>query len=218
MAVSAPRPKPTTRYHKGLDRNDILDAALEILREGVFERLTLAAVAKRLGVSAPAVYHHFASKDALFAATAALGFRHLTSIYEQTGRDVSDLKTWIAKRGTIYLLFAFEEPALHHLMYRYRFEDRHAFPELIEAEDACFNSSVSRIAYGSVRKPRFGSQQSVRDHPVSMTIWATFHGLATIIADGHMRIRNKSEIAKMATEVAAVLTQQNQFELIPADD
>lgn len=218
MAISAPRPQPKARYHKGLSREDILDAALDILRDGGLDQLTLARVAKLLGVSAPAVYHHFPNKEALLASAAALGFRHLTRLYDEIGRKQADLNAWIRARGRIYLQFAFDEPGLHQAMYRYRFTDRHAYPELIEAENACFGSSVARIADGTCREPQFMSHNSFRDYPVSMTIWAAFHGLATIIADGHMRVPNKKTIDKLAADIADVLTQQNHFELLPAGD
>jgi len=46
-------------------RAEILQAALAILSEGGIEAVTLAAVADRLGMTKPALYHYFASKDAL---------------------------------------------------------------------------------------------------------------------------------------------------------
>jgi len=216
MTVSAPRKKQTSPYHKGLNTSDILDAALRILKDGDLEDLTLARVAKELGVSAPAVYHHFPNKDALVAATAALGFRHLTTLYEKINRTHKDLHSWIRARGRTYLQFAFEEPALHRLMYRYRFADRQSHAELMEAENACYRSSVSQIANPKDRRAgEFLSHNSFRDFPVSMTIWSTFHGLATLIADGHMKnIPSSRTIDKMASDIADVLTKKLDFDLV----
>ncbi len=45
-------------------------AALEVIDEHGLSSLTLAATAKRMGVSAPAFYHHFKDKDALLAEVA----------------------------------------------------------------------------------------------------------------------------------------------------
>jgi AcrR family transcriptional regulator len=216
MAVSAPRKKQSSPYHKGLNTSDILEAALKILQEGDLEDLTLARVAKELGVSAPAVYHHFPNKDALVAATAALGFRHLTALYEKINRTHKDLHSWIRARGRTYLQFAFEEPGLHRLMYRYRFADRQSHAELMEAENACYRSSVSQITNRKEQKTgEFLSHHSFRDFPVSMTIWSTFHGLATLIADGHMKnIPSLRTIDKMANDIADVLTKKLDFDLV----
>lgn len=220
MTVSARRIKDKEPYHKGLSTEDILNAALEILREGDLEDLTLAKVAKSLGVSTPAVYHHFPNKDALLAATAALGFRHLTTLYEKVNRTYKDLNSWIRARGRTYLHFAFEEPALHRLMYRYRFADRQSHSDLMEAENECYRSSVAQIAHARGKKAGdFLSHNSFRDFPVSMTIWSTFHGLATLITDGHMKsIPNAKVIDKMAADIADVLTKEIDFELVQSNE
>jgi AcrR family transcriptional regulator len=223
-ATSAPRKAQKSQkahYHKGLSRDEILEVALDVLREGSLDSLTLARVAQRLGVSAPAVYQYFPNKEALLAAAAAAGFRRLIGIYQQAGREQTELNGWIRARGRAFLQFALDEPALHQLMYRYRFADRHAYPDLIEAEDACFATSVARIGDGSGRRPQFRSPQSARDFPVSMTIWAAFHGLASIIADGvdgHRRMPDKQTIEKLAADVADVLTQKIQVKLLPPED
>lgn len=48
-------------------RDDILDAARELLAEkGSVDAVSVRAVADRVGVSPPAIYLHFATKDALF--------------------------------------------------------------------------------------------------------------------------------------------------------
>ena len=220
MTISAPRTQAKEPYHKGLSTEDILDAALKILRDSDLEELTLAKVAKELGVSAPAVYHHFPNKDALLAATAALGFRHLTMLYENINRTQKDLNSWIRARGRTYLQFAFEEPALHRLMYRHRFADRQSHADLMKAEDACFSSSVAQIANTKGKTPgKFMSHNSFRDFPVSMTIWSTFHGLATLIADGHLKsIPNAKAVDKMAADIADVLTKKIDYELVPGND
>ncbi|MBX3705497.1 MAG: TetR/AcrR family transcriptional regulator [Pseudomonadales bacterium] len=219
MTLSAPRGKAKEPYHKGISREDVLDAALKVLHESSLDELTLARVARELGVSAPAVYHIFPSKEALLAAVAALGFRHITELYRREERKATDLHSWIRVRGRIYLTFAIEERALHQLMHRFVFSDRYAYPELIAAEDECFRSSVSRIADArDGMAGKFSSTNSFHDFPMSMTIWATFHGLATIIADGHVRNPNRRLIDKMVTEVADVLTKQGNWVYVPPED
>ncbi len=60
-----------TAYHHGNLKPALVTAALrQIAAEGL-EACSLRAVARRAGVSAPAVYRHFADKDALLAAVAS---------------------------------------------------------------------------------------------------------------------------------------------------
>jgi AcrR family transcriptional regulator len=49
-------------------RNDILGAARRLLKEQGIEAVTLAAVAAELGMTKPALYHYFPSKDVLVRA------------------------------------------------------------------------------------------------------------------------------------------------------
>lgn len=53
------------------DRAAIVAATIAVLDERGLDRLSLHAVAARLGVRQPALYHHFKDKDAVLAAVAA---------------------------------------------------------------------------------------------------------------------------------------------------
>ena len=48
-----------------LSRQDIVTAALPLLAEHGIDGLTMKAVADALGISSPALYHHFENRDAL---------------------------------------------------------------------------------------------------------------------------------------------------------
>jgi hypothetical protein len=75
--------KPARTYHHGDLRNALIDAGLAALEVHDASELSLRALARDLGVSANAVYRHFADKNALLAALAAAGGpgqRHLHRI------------------------------------------------------------------------------------------------------------------------------------------
>lgn len=55
-----------TRVAKGISRVSIIEAALAVLDEKGIEGLTVRALARRLGVQAPALYWHVESKRELF--------------------------------------------------------------------------------------------------------------------------------------------------------
>jgi AcrR family transcriptional regulator len=52
-----------------IDRQDIIDAALDALANGGYASLSMRGVARSLDVSLGAVQHHFATKDALWKAS-----------------------------------------------------------------------------------------------------------------------------------------------------
>ena len=74
---------PTGRP-KGLNRADIVQAALDLLDEKGIDAVTVRAVATRLGVKAPALYWHVENKQALLDEMGteiqrrAVSYTHLT--------------------------------------------------------------------------------------------------------------------------------------------
>jgi AcrR family transcriptional regulator len=56
---------PRVQQKRQQARQEILQAALEVLREGGVEAVTLASVAGALGMTKQALYHYFPSKEAL---------------------------------------------------------------------------------------------------------------------------------------------------------
>jgi AcrR family transcriptional regulator len=63
----------------GLTRERVVDEAAVVADEAGFERLSLAAVAERVGVRLPSLYKHIASLDALRVAVSVLGTRELAA-------------------------------------------------------------------------------------------------------------------------------------------
>jgi AcrR family transcriptional regulator len=64
----ARQPSARIRQKRREARRDILDAARRLLNEQGADALTLASVAAELGMTKPALYHYFPSKDALVRA------------------------------------------------------------------------------------------------------------------------------------------------------
>lgn len=59
------QPSPRVQQKRLQARQEILQAARDILREGGVDAVTLASVAGALGMTKQALYHYFPSKDAL---------------------------------------------------------------------------------------------------------------------------------------------------------
>lgn len=62
------QPSPTRRLAKADRRQQLLQTALQIVREEDADRLTLGHLALRAGVSKPVVYDHFATRSVLLIA------------------------------------------------------------------------------------------------------------------------------------------------------
>jgi AcrR family transcriptional regulator len=88
----------------GLTRARVAWVAADVADEVGLERLTLAAVAQRLGVSAPALYKHVAGLDALQRDVAVLALGELTSALsaETVGRSGADALRGLADAYRAY--------------------------------------------------------------------------------------------------------------------
>jgi AcrR family transcriptional regulator len=112
------RVRTKSGYHHGNLRHDLVAAALQIIdREGP-AALTLRAVAARLGVSAPATYRHFASKEGLLAAVAAEGFASLLERARAAMAAAGDapVERYLSVAAT-YVRFGLEHAAHFQVMY-----------------------------------------------------------------------------------------------------
>src|SRR5689334_13149884 len=72
--------KPHNTYHHGDLRDALVQAALREAEQGGPEAISIKALAKKLGVSQPAPYRHFADREALLHAVTAEAFRQFNVI------------------------------------------------------------------------------------------------------------------------------------------
>ena len=96
-------------------RQEILDAAWEIVRAEGITALNLRDVARRVGMQPPSLYVYFDSKHAIYDAMFAQGYEQVaeTMAYEPTGDMRRDLRE-MARR---LVQFNSEDPARSQLMF-----------------------------------------------------------------------------------------------------
>src|SRR5579864_5463927 len=106
--------KPT--YHHGDLRSALVRAAMDLLEESGETALSLRAVARRAGVSPAAPYRHYADREALVSAVAALGYRELA---ERLGaaHPYPSTPEQLTSVAVAYVQFALERPALFRIMF-----------------------------------------------------------------------------------------------------
>lgn len=155
-------------------------AARLALVNGGHESVALRALARDLGVTAPALYDHFDSKDALLRSVAEEGFFALVDSIEVDGERAIDR---IRQRALAYIGFASDNPELFQLMFLFRpaavdlvtDEGVTVDNELGAATDAFDQGSVDlgvAIADGDL------VERDVTE--LAMLMWATTHGIATL--------------------------------------
>jgi AcrR family transcriptional regulator len=169
-------------YHHGDLRNALVSESLKLLEQEGHSDFTLRDLARRVGVSAAALYAHFADKSALLAAIATAGFIRLRSALEDTARDERDPLGQFLHMGSAYVRFGMDHPALYKLMFAS--EELAAvqgeYPELQAAGDAAFDLLTDMLA----RMQRRGFLRAGDPEADGLSVWAHVHGLTSLIITG----------------------------------
>ena len=194
--------KPARTYHHGDLRNALIDAGLAALEVHDASELSLRALARDLGVSANAVYRHFADKNALLAALAAEGFRRFAQaqhLAHQAGQGDA------AVTGLAYVQFAQRHPALFRLMFG-RFTRTCVEPTLQESAMAAFEQLLTHS-----RSP---TAPGGRDAPVdeatlmrALARWSLVHGLSHLLLEGQLSLFGPPSSSSATTVDASALIQ-----------
>jgi len=167
-AEQGPRRRP---YHVGNLRILLLDEARALLETGGRSELNLRALAGRAGIAAGSVYHHYASKAALLAGLAAMGFREMEASLREAAAHAE--ATPIRTTALAYFDFARAQPALYELMFDATLMGE---ADVAEARDSAF-AVLREVIAGAP------SQQGVDPaviHKVALAVWACGHGAASL--------------------------------------
>jgi AcrR family transcriptional regulator len=160
-----------------LRREAIVAQALEIVDQGGAEALSLRTLARRLGVSAPALYNHIRSKDELLRLVAGEGYTELARRW--TSLDPADQESWIRASCHAYVAFALERPGLFALMFRFR-------PALIEGpgeiEDPVATAVFAEALAVIERASEDGLLMAAPPLELALGFWAACHGVATVLS------------------------------------
>ncbi|MEQ3722544.1 TetR/AcrR family transcriptional regulator [Alcanivorax sp.] len=169
-----------TAYHHGDLHQQAHDQALAVLRLEGDGAISLRAIAKQIGVSAPALYRHYADRESLLAELAISGFAALRQ--QLLSVDQHAPRAALIGIGLAYVAFAQSEPNLYRLMFGGRVLPKGAHPRLDQAGLGAFNVLQDTIAQGQ----RAGYLKPAPLALMTATAWSLVHGLSQLTIDGHL--------------------------------
>ena len=169
-----------TNYHHGDLPQQAHELALEILREHGDAAISLRALAKQIGVSAPALYRHFIDRESLLAELAVTGFEALRERLLIV--DQSQPRQALIDIGLVYVSFAQDEPNLYRLMFGGRVLPKGVHPRLDTAGKAAFQVLEDTIA----RAQQAGYVKPMPLALMTAAAWSLVHGLSQLTIDGHL--------------------------------
>jgi AcrR family transcriptional regulator len=166
--LEKPRRKRPPSYHHGDLRDALIRAARRILEKDGLADLSLRQVARAVGVSPAAPYHHFADKQALLDAVATQGFAALRSEMLTRMAKETDPVARLDASGVGYVVFAVENPALFRLMF--------GGEELSANGKKAYG--VLQAAVADTSRP-----EGIANPLVCLRLWALVHGIAKLIVE-----------------------------------
>jgi AcrR family transcriptional regulator len=167
--------KPQNTYHHGDLREALVQAALREAEQGGPEAISIKALAKKLGVSQPAPYRHFADREALLQAVTAEAFRQFYSILREAITGPSK-RSKLSRFAQSALDFGLRRNGIYRLMFASRIMACAAKDsELHVAARQTFGLLVDALeapAVGLLRERH------------ALKIWVALHGVVMLAEQG----------------------------------
>ena len=192
--------KPVNTYHHGDLRDAMVRAALAEAERGGPEAISIKALAKKLGVSQPAPYRHFADREALLIAVTAEAFRQFTAVLREAVRKPSK-RSKLSRIARATLDFGLSRNGLYRLMFVSRTKaGAPAGSELHQATRETFALLLQTLG------PPVPGYLRERH---ALTIWTEVHGVVMLTEQGiltgeaaHLSIEELVEGIVQQTELA----------------
>lgn len=159
----------------------ILEETRKIASREGWQAATIRRVADALELSAPTIYEHFDTKDAILGELVHDGYRQCLKTLRGARRSADDPELALVSMGRAYWDFAWGSPELFHVMHGLGgvpFAQAELPPEAVEAHDEVRSAMVAVVG----ESPR--AEALADEHAV--LFWASLHGLITLAMVGRV--------------------------------
>lgn len=117
MASRGHRSPPKRKGQGGERREEILAAALRLFSEHGVYAVSTRQIAEAVGVSQPALYAHFASKDEIGRELHGRAFAELARRLEERRREAIDTPEQFARMVRVFIDFGLEQPDMYRMAF-----------------------------------------------------------------------------------------------------
>ena len=202
--MTVPGSTQSRRGRTGDLRRLLLSNTLALLRDRNSVEFSLRELADRIGVTQPALYRHFASKDALLEALCIEGFdllaRQQRAAMQQAGSDAWKRLTALSRA---YIRFATKHPDYFRVMFELGVANApHVTPQVLPT----FHLLVDAV----VDCQRGGSIAPGNSRDIAIGVWSSVHGLASLLLNGPLGdvlTRNPMRAKRLEKTVLSILSE-----------
>ncbi|WP_406464165.1 TetR/AcrR family transcriptional regulator [Streptomyces sp. NBC_01622] len=211
---------PRERYRDQV-RTEIKDHAREQIATAGASALSLNAIAKRMGMSGPALYRYFASRDDLITELVRDAYRSLADTFRTAAETGADLP------GLAHTLraWALADPQRYFLVYGTPVPGYHAPDDItgIASEimtpllDACAAAGLSDGPATPFETQLADHRFWAGDHPappealhLALTFWTRLHGVLSLELAGHFTGMGFDPAELFASELAELVERRGE--------
>lgn len=180
------------RYHHGDLRAATVQASIDLIAECGLAEFSVAAVARRLGVSTAAPYRHFPGRDHLLAEVSATAARELTALLRAATGD--DPVERFGAAAATYVGYVARTGCGFHVIYR---------RDLPFSEERSAATRALMTVYFDLLAAT-GDRPIADDLRILDTTMALVHGYATLCHDGFFA-RTPESVKDLETRCAAAV-------------
>lgn len=181
-------------------KEEIISAALEIVKSDGFDALTARSLAAKLGSSPRPIFTVFESMEEVQAEVKAAA----TKLYEEYEDEGMSGKQAFKGSGVGYIRFASEQPKLFQLLFM---RERDGVPDLGQVLSVIDNYYEKILQ--SVQTEYGFSRETAKQ--IYVHLWLYSHGIASLIATNVCAF-SQEEISDMLTDVGAGIIRKYKAE------
>ncbi|MEV4177512.1 TetR/AcrR family transcriptional regulator [Nonomuraea sp. NPDC049709] len=185
---------PRERYRDQV-RAEIKERAWEQIAEAGASALSLNAIAKRMGMSGPALYRYFAGRDELITALIRDAYRSLADTLRATAASGAD----VAGLARALRAWALDDPQRYLLIYGTPVPGYHAPDEITGISSEIMATLLDACVALPVESPATPFDEHIEDHrqwadghpapPAvlhrALSCWTRLHGVLSLELAGH---------------------------------
>lgn len=158
-------------------REEIVLAAVRLIDEAGADALTLRAIAREAGISAPSIYDHFDDVERILSAVIGNCFVELTGDVVAAQDGLSDPVQRLQAGCEAYLRYAVRCPQRYALLF---VREHPADSEIGEEEKAIGEAAFATLVAGIEDCVRAGRSDSTDPYADAVALWSGLHGYSSL--------------------------------------
>jgi len=182
----------------GKMRSRILKAAMQLYVKGGYENVTMRRIAAKIEYSPGTIYLYFQNKNDIMLQLCYLGFELLLA-HQDKLEKIADPLERLSAGGRYYLAFAVENPELYELM----FATKEIFKESGPDEESVPLRAFRKFAENVKACLDAGIFSAGEVETTAIALWATLHGLASLLIKGRLRFLPEESLDKVVEQAYA---------------